>query len=113
MPGNPAQPESNKRTRRGPPGFVSTRVWPFLILYLRQAESPQNEGMTKYLDAITCCWHRNDSSSGSVFPCSVFPNFLHVKPIFKMTAPVYAQHDLVDWSERHTIHAPIVSAQPG
>jgi uncharacterized damage-inducible protein DinB len=30
-----------------------------------------------------------------------------VKPIFKMTAPVYAQHDLVDWSERHTIHAPI------
>src|SRR6202023_2148383 len=38
MPGNPAQPESNRRTRRGPPGFVSTRFWPFLILFLRHAE---------------------------------------------------------------------------
>jgi hypothetical protein len=50
MPGNPAQPESNRRTRRGPPGFVSTRFWPFLILSLRQAKSPQNEGMTKVLN---------------------------------------------------------------
>ena len=44
MPGNPAQPESNKRTRRGPPGFVSTRFRPFLILYLRHAEVRKMRG---------------------------------------------------------------------
>jgi hypothetical protein len=36
------------RTRRGPPGFVSTTFWPFLSLSLRQAKSSQNGGMTKY-----------------------------------------------------------------
>ena len=52
VPRESAQPESNRRTGEGPPGFVSTRVWPFLILSLRQAESPQNEGMTK--GAVIC-----------------------------------------------------------
>jgi len=44
MPGNPAQSESNRRTWRGPPGFVSTRFRPFLILSLRQAEVRKMRG---------------------------------------------------------------------
>ena len=47
MPGNPAQPESNRRTLRRPPGFDSTKFWPLPILSLRQPQSPQNEGMTE------------------------------------------------------------------
>jgi hypothetical protein len=44
MLGNPAQPESNKRTRRGPLGFVSTRFQPFLILSLRHVEVRKMRG---------------------------------------------------------------------
>jgi integrase/recombinase XerD len=52
MPGNPAQSESNKRTRRRPPGFVSVRFRPFLSLSLRHAEIRQNEGRTEVLESI-------------------------------------------------------------
>jgi hypothetical protein len=44
MPENPAQSESNKQTRHGPPGFVSTRFQPLLILSLRHTKVSEMRG---------------------------------------------------------------------